>query len=209
MYKLFWSPDTGAFAPQILLEEIGAQYELVKLDLNEGDQHNADFLAINPRGQVPALQLDDGSILTESAAIMIHLAECHTDAGLLPPAGSSQRARVYRWLIFTVANIYEADLRVFYSDQFSSDSNCVESIKQRGREDLDTAWDLLEAELGAGPYLLGDSYSIIDPYLMMLAGWHEQTDQLMARCPRLARLCASVQARKAVQSIWSQNFPEN
>ncbi|MFT5220688.1 MAG: glutathione S-transferase [Planctomycetota bacterium] len=208
MYKLFWAPNSGAFAPQILLEEAGAKYELVKLDLDQGDQHNADFLAINPRGQVPALQLDDGSILTESAAIMIHLADCHADAGLLPPAGSSQRAQVYRWLIFAVANIYEADLRVFYSDLYTSDSNCVESIKQRGREDLDAAWDLLETELGKGPYLLGDRYSIIDPYLLMLTGWHEQPAQLMARCPGLARLCESVKARKAVQLIWSQNVPD-
>ena len=207
MYRLYWAEDSGAMAPQILLEEIGAEYEKIVLDLDAGDQCDPEYLALNPRGQVPALVLPDGAVLTESGAIMIHLAECHPDAGLLPPPGGSERASVLRWLFFAVANIYEADLRLYYSDEFSTDPGCSDAIVAQAKIDMDRRFDLLEAELGEGPYLLGERYSIIDPYLLMLVQWHYQVDELLARCPRLARLCASLRARPACRKIWAQHYP--
>ncbi len=207
MYKLYWAQDTGAMAPQILLEEVGADYAKIVLDLDAGDQRGAAYLALNPRGQVPTLLLPDGEIMTESAAIAIHLAESHPEADLLPPPASSARARVLRWLCFAVANLYDADLRIYYSDEYSTDPDCAASIRARARLDLDRYWDLLEAELGDGPYLLGERYSIIDPYLLMIAWWHERVDELFARCPRLARLCSSVQSRPACRKVWPQHHP--
>lgn len=209
MYKLYWAQDTGAMAPQILLEEIGADYAKIVLDLDAGDHRGAEYLALNPRGQVPTLLLPDGEIMTESAAIAIHLAESHPEADLLPPPASSARARVLRWLCFAVANLYDADLRIYYSDEYSTDPGCAASIQARARLDLDRYWDLLEAELGDGPYLLGERYSIIDPYLLMIAWWHERVDDLLARCPRLARLCSSVQSRPACRKVWLQHHPSN
>jgi glutathione S-transferase len=73
---------------------------------------------------------------------------------------------------------------------------------------MDKAWDLLESELGDGPYLLGENYSVDDPYLLMITNWHENPDELFERNPRLARLCNTVKARPAVQRIWSQHFPD-
>jgi len=209
MYKLYWSPNTGALAPQILLEEVGADYQRIILDLAADEQNKDEYLAINPRGQVPALELADGSILTESAAIALHIADNHPDSGLLPPMGSSQRAQVYRWLFFAVANIYEADLRFYYSEVYSGDPGCADPIKSQARIDMDAAWDLVEKELGDGPYLLGDNYSVIDPYLLMLSQWHEDTRELYQRCPRLMKLCEAVKARSACQAIWKQNYPES
>ena len=72
---------------------------------------------------------------------------------------------------------------------------------------MDRAWDLLEQELGDGPFLLGGQYSVIDPYLLMLANWHEQPQELLARCPKLKRLCDTVRQRPAVERIWSQHYP--
>lgn len=207
MYKLYWAANSGALAPQILLEEIGVEYERVILSLEDLDQKKADFIALNPKGQVPALVMPDGSLLTESAAMMLHLGECHGVAGLLPPAGTIERAQLYRWLFFAVANIYEADLRLYYSETFAKSSDCAESIQAQAREDLDQAWDILESQLGEGPYLLGKHYSVIDPYLLMLANWHEQIDLLLERCPKLKRLYDTVRERPAVQAIWSQHFP--
>lgn len=208
MYTLYWAKNSGALAPQILLQEVEADYQRVILDLGADDQHRADFLAVNPKGQVPALLLDDGSILTESAAIMLHIADSHPDKNLLPPLGSNQRAQVYRWLFYAVANIYEADLRLFYSEIYADDPGCADSIKTRARTDMDAAWEMLEQALGDGPYLLGNSYSVIDPYLTMLVQWHEQPQQLLARCPRLKRLCDAVIARPACQAIWQQHYPD-
>jgi len=209
MYKLYWARGTGAMAPQIILEEVAASYELVVLDEDKGEEMEAEYLAINPRGQIPALGLPDGSIMTESAAIMLHLADSHAEFGLLPIVGSAERAQVYRWLSYAVANLYEAVLRLYYSERYTADAACAESVKLSAREYIDRSWNLLEAELGDGPYLLGDQYSVIDPYLMMLAQWHEQPEILFARCPKLKLLCDTVQSRPAVQRIWSQHYPED
>jgi len=206
MYQLYWSKDSGALAPHILLEEIGAEYEPHFLDLEKGDHNTSEFLAINPRGQVPALALADGTIITESAAISLHLADNHPDAGLLPPTASSERARVYRWLFYASANIYEAVLRLYYTDDFTTDAGHLDQVQDSARAHMDNAWGLLENELGEGPYLLESSYSVIDPYLLMLTNWHENPDVLFDQNPKLKRLCETVRARSAVKRIWSQHF---
>lgn len=207
MYRLYWAEDSGAFAPQVILEEISAPYEKIVLDLDAGDQRRPEYLALNPRGQVPALTLPGGELMTESGAIAIHLAESHPETELLPPPGSAARAELLRWLFFAVANLYEADLRVYYSDEFSTDPGCADTIRAQARIDLDRYWDQVETALGDGPFFLGERYSILDPYLLMLAYWHEQPRDLLARCPRLRRLCDAVKTRPAVQAVWPQHHP--
>ena len=207
MYILYWARDTGAMAPQVLLEEVGVEYQRVIIDVEKGEEMQADYLAINPRGQIPALFLPDGSLLTESAAMVLHIAESHPESGLLPPPGSVERAQVYRWLFYAVANIYESGGRLYYSERFTTEASCADSIKHKAAEDMNKAWDLLDQQLGDGPYLLGEQYSVIDPYLLMLAYWHQQPQELLARCPKLKRLCDTVQQRPAVQRIWSQHYP--
>jgi glutathione S-transferase len=207
-YQLYWAKETGALAPQILLEEIEADYDRIVLDLDGGDQKTTEYLKINPMGQIPALELENGSILTESAAIMMHIADSHIEYDLIPFPGTTERAHIYRWMFFAVANIYEADLRLFYSHEYSDDSNCHESIMLKGRQDMDAAWDLIEQAIGEGPFFLAERYSIIDPYLLMLSHWHEQVDQLFERLPKLKLLCESVQQRPAVQSVWHQHYSD-
>lgn len=208
MYKLYWAKDTGALAPQILLEEIGVEYECCVLDLEQGDETAEEYLKINPRGQVPALVLNDGSTVTESAAIALHLADSHPEADLLPPLASAERARVYRWLFYAAVNLYESVLRLYYADRFTSDPDQVDQVQASARVFLEKSWELLENELCEGPYLLGRSYSVIDPYLLMLTNWHEQPEVLFKRNPKLRILCETVRARPAVDRIWSQNFPD-
>lgn len=208
MLTLYWARETGALAPQILLEELDLDYERVVLELDQQDQKTSEFLAINPKGQIPALGLDDGSILTESAAIMMHLADQHIEAGLIPLPATAERAQVYRWMTFAVANIYDADLRIFYSEDYSTDAAGVDAIRAQARIDLDNAWGIVEAALREGPYFLGERYSILDPYLLMLAYWHENPTELFSRCPKLKRLCDTVLDRPAVQAIWHQHYPQ-
>lgn len=207
MYKLYWSEDSGALAPQILLEEINAEYERITLDLEQGEEAKSEYLSINPRGQVPALVKPDGTVITESAAICLHLSDCHPEAKLMPPAESSERAQAYRWLFFAASNLYEGVLRLYYSDRFTTDSDHAESVKSSAREYIDYCWSLLENELNGGPYLLGQTYSLVDPYLLMLTNWHEEPDLLFTKNPKLRKLCETVRSRSAVQRIWSQHFP--
>jgi glutathione S-transferase len=209
VYKLYWAKDSGALAPQIVLEEGGADYACEIVDLGNGEETAGEFLAINPRGQVPALQLEDGTVITESAAIALHIADCYPQSGLLPPLASRERALVYRWLFYAAANLYEGVLRYYYSDRFTSVASQAEQVKESARIFIDDCWDLLENQIAEGPYFLGDTYSVIDPYLLMLSNWHEDADALFKRNPKLQRLCAAVRVRPAVAAIWSSHFPES
>ena len=209
MYLLYWAADTGALAPQVILEEVAADYELVVLDYDAHEETQTDFLALNPRGQIPALMLPDGTVISESAAMVLHIADAHPEANLLPPLGSIDRAKVYRWLFYAVANLYESCLRFNYSDRFAEGATAAALVKQTARLDIDKYWDLLEKDLqnnsSNGPYLLGDQYSVIDPYLLMLIGWHESPATLLERSPNLAALFNTVRQRPAVSKIWDQN----
>jgi glutathione S-transferase/GST-like protein len=208
VYKLYWAEDSGALAPQIVLEECGADYIRQIVDLDSGEETAEKFLSINPRGQVPALQLDDGTVITESAAIALHIADSYPQAGLLPPLASRERALVYRWLFYAAANLYEGVLRYYYSDRYTSVASQAEQVREAARVYVDSCWDLLENEIGEGPFFLGQSYSVIDPYLLMLSNWHDDADALFERNPKLHRLCKAVRARPAVEAIWSSHFPE-
>jgi glutathione S-transferase len=207
VYKLYWAEDTGAFAPQVILEEVGVAYERCDVDTEQGEEMADAFLAINPRGQIPAMQLDDGSVLTESAAIVLHIAESHPEAGLLPAVGSRERAALYRWLFFAASNLYEGILRIYYSDRYTSEPTQADAVQAAARIYVDDMWGQLADAIGEGPFLLGQNYSVIDPYLLMLSRWHENPDALFAVHPKLQRLCAAVRERPAVERVWVQHYP--
>ena len=209
MYKLYWNSDTGAFAPQAVCEEAGIAHELVTVDTKAGAHREPAYLAINPRGQVPALVLPDGSVMTESAAIVQHLVDAHPEAGLAPAPGSSARAQFDRWLIYMAVDIYSADLRIYYADRFTSDPAGAEAVKAAGLQDMERGLDIVEAQLaGAGPFMMGAEYSALDPYLTMLVQWFPDVSGLLDSRPAIAKLCAAVRARPAIARIWAQNFPE-
>ena len=138
MYTLHWSPNTGAFAPHAALAEAGADYRLVEVDLYANEHHNPEFLALNPRAQVPVLTLPDGTVMTESVAMMIHIADCHPESGLLPPMGTSARARAYRWLVFGSVSIYETGCRIDDTHHYSDDESDFDGIRG-GRSGIWTA----------------------------------------------------------------------
>ena len=127
-YKLYNSPGTGSSCVHAALTEAGADFELIGLDYDGGELQSDWYTKINPRQQVPTLQLPDGSIMTESAAILLHLADALPDSGLAPAPGSSERAQVNRWLLFAATNLYEGELRRGYSDRYSSDPSHAECI---------------------------------------------------------------------------------
>lgn len=208
MYQLYWAPNTGALAPQILLEEAGAEYERVLINTESGEEYTEHYLGINPRGQIPSMILPDGMVMTESAAIVLHIADSFPEAGLIPPLASPARAGVYRWLAYSVANLYETVLRLYYTDRYTTDSERTDPIQSMARKDLDRAWLILDKELGDGPFVLGNEYSIIDPYLLMLMNWHEEPGLLMQRHSKLGVLYETVKQRPATQRIWAQHFPE-
>ncbi len=208
MYKLYWCRDTGAFAPQAIFEEAGIAYETVPIDTSKGEQHQAAYLAVNPRGQVPALALPDGTVMTESAAMVLHLVDAHPAAGLAPAPGSPARAVFDRWLLYMAVDVYSADLHVYYPERFTDDPAGAEAVKRAGLAAMDRGLTILEDRLGesGGPFLMGESFSALDPYLAMLIQWHPAPAEVCARHPAIGRLCEQVRSRPAIAPVWDQHF---
>jgi len=206
MYKLYGATDSGSFAPQAVLEELGADYELITVALDEKGTRTPEFLAINPLGQIPVLVLPDGTVMTESAAMVVYLADTAPQAGLLPAAGDTGRATALRWLFLLAANVYEADLRYYYAERYAGGPACAAEVKTAAQAHMRRTLDLVEAALDPGPFLLGERYSVVDPYLCMLGAWYPQQDELAA-LPRILRHRDAVRARPAVASIWDKHHP--
>ena len=195
-YKLYARPGSGSFAVQVMLEEIGAPYSQIWVGREAAEV--ARFRATNPTGKVPALVLPDGTIMFESAAMLIHLALAHPQSALAPQPGTSQHAAFLQWMVFLSANVYEAVLRLYYSERYSSrGEQDAEAVRKQAREDFCAHVALISQ--GLGPYVLGADYSIADAYLYMLAAWYPgEKSELYARAPKLAGHAKLVAARPAV-----------
>jgi glutathione S-transferase len=201
MYTVFGLKGAGSVAVQVLLEEAGAPYRTVWVE----DVRAADFLRLNPNGKVPALQLPDGQVVYESAAMLIFLAETLPAARMAPAAGSAERALMLQWMVLLSAGVYETVLRYFYSERYGE----AASVKAKATEELDRLYGVLEAELvRQGPWLCGTQISVADVCLTMLADWYEpDVDALGARFPRLRALHDAVAARSSWQAVRLANEP--
>jgi glutathione S-transferase len=195
LYQLHGRPNTGSLAVQIVLEEIGAPYQLRWVERTPAALEA--YRRINPAGKVPALVLPEGTAVCESAAILMYLASAHPAAHLAPAAGTAAHARFLQWMVFLSANVYETALRYSYPERYSTAGAAVQAgIQERAVQDHLRHLETVHASLA--PYVLGSAYSAVDPYLYMLTGWYPgDTAALHERLPRLARHSALLRQRAA------------
>jgi glutathione S-transferase len=199
MFKLYTSAGTGGFAAHAVLEEAGARYRIIPVDTKAGEHRTVKFLKLNPLAQVPVLELPNGEVMTESAAMVIYLCD---RLGVMAPAPSSRnRARFLRWLLFLAVNTYTADLRAYYSDRFSTEPGDITGIRAAAIADMDRQFAIVEKTIGAGPFLLGRTFSALDVYLVMLIYWHPEPEAVLKRNRAIATLVERVKARKSVKTI--------
>jgi glutathione S-transferase len=196
-YKLYGRRNAGSLAPQILLEETGAPYEL--LWVGKTPEQLEAFRRVNPAGNVPSLVLPDGTAIAESAAILIHLTNAHPAADFAPAAGSTAHARFLQWMVFLSANVYEAALRFYYPERYSlGGAAAAPQIKAQALADWTGHLELIHDVLS--PYVLGQRLSAADPYLFMLAGWYpDDGTPLTSRLPRLAQHAELLRRRPATR----------
>ncbi len=197
MYRLYWAPSTGAFAPDVVLTLTGAPFERQRVDYDNKEQQGETFRSLNPLGQIPVLQLPDGAAITESAAMVLHLVESFPEAGLAPPAGSAERAVFHRWLVFLAVNVYGATLRYYYSERYTSDPTGADSVRQAADRDLQGFYEILQRALDPGPFLTGAAFGAADIYLMMLVDWYPPARVL----PRVERLCAALKKDPRISEL--------
>jgi glutathione S-transferase len=181
----------------MLLEEIGAAYELVWV--SKATAQIEAFRRISPAAKIPVLALPDGTLVSESAAILIHLPNAHPAAALAPVAGSSAHAHFLQWMVFLSANAYEAALRFFYADRYSAAGEAAAAqIKRQALADWTSHLEMVHAVLS--PYVLGAELSAADLYLYMLASWYPLDDPALAsRLPKLRQHAELLRRRPATR----------
>ena len=163
--KLYYSPGACSQAPHILMHELGTAHDAVKVDLKaKTTEDGRDYLTINPKGSVPAIELDSGDVLTENAVVLQYLADQAGNDTVLPGFGSFRRYRVLEW-----ANFITTDLHKSFSPLFSPAAS--DDTKQFFRDLLAKKFDYVDGRLGDGPFLMGDDLTIADPYLFVMARW--------------------------------------
>lgn len=205
MYKLYARKSSGSAAVEALLAVLGIPYELIELPKDDAGNAPDWYAAINPRKEVPALELPDGSVMTESAAIMLHLADAHPEAGLAPAVGTSARAQYLRMMVYFAASPYSSDLRMYYPERYSTDAAHAPAIKAKAIIDLARDFDVFAHEMGEGPFILGNTMSAADIYAAMLFTWSNDVEGLLKKHPKLKRLYDGVSAHADVRQVWDRN----
>ena len=204
MHKLYARKGAGSAAVEALLALLGVEHDVVEVPKTDG-QFPDWFKAINPRAQIPAMELPDKSVMTESAAMMIHLADAYPQAGLAPPLGTAARAQYLRWMLYMAAGPYTSDLRMYYPERYSTVTSHADAIKTQAIADLALEFDVFAQEMGEGPFILGDRMSAADIYTAMLLTWSNDVEALFAKHPKLQHLYDGVSAVPAIRKVWDRN----
>lgn len=192
--KLYYLPGACSLASHIALREVGASFDLDKLDhANKKTEGGNDYLAINPKGYVPALTLDSGDVLTEGAAILQYIADQHPESGLAPAAGTLERFRLNENLTFISAELHKS-----FSPLFNPAIGGAE--KEAAVARVHQKLDQIERQLADGrSYLLGDNFTVADAYLFVVVNWAGMFDIELDTWPKLKAFMARVAGRDTVQ----------
>ncbi|CAI0873168.1 glutathione transferase GstA [Serratia quinivorans] len=192
--KLFYKAGACSLSPHIVLREAGLDFTAEKVDLAlKKTESGADYLTINPKGQVPALLLDDGSLLTEGVAIVQYLADRVPDRGLIPAAGTLSRYHAIEWLNFIATELHKG-----FSPLFNPKT--PDEYKTIAREKLDKQFDYLDSVLAKQHFLLGNKFSVADAYLFTVMRWAIALQFDIKKRTQLAAYFDRVAARPAVDA---------
>ena len=204
-FKLYGRPGSGSGACEAILALTGLPHEVIDLERWEQGGAPAGFLALSPLGQVPALVLPDGGVMTESAAICLYLADIAPNAGLAPPPDSPLRAPYLRWMAYLAANNYMTALRFYYPDRHTTALDGADGVKAAALQRAGVEWTVFDEAIGEGPYLLGEEICATDIYAAVLMSWDLDVDALFTAHPALARLYASVARHPKIAPVWHRH----
>jgi glutathione S-transferase len=192
--KLYYSPGACSLSPHIVLLEAGLPYTLVKTDLKtKRTDSGADYLTINSKGAVPALQLDDGRVLTEGPAVVQYLADLKPESGLAPRAGTFERYQLMEILNYITSEVHKT-----FSPLFNPLSSA--EMKEASVTALGKRFDWLEGFLGKKNFLLGNTFTVADAYLFTILNWTRIVKIDLGKWPALAAYQARVAQRPKVQA---------
>ena len=203
MYQLYYALKSASMGMRVLLEEIGAPYELIETSVDKDTPRPAEQLAINPNGWVPVLTWDGGAMY-EAAAITIFLGDRHPEAKLSPSITDPTRALYLQTLVFFSNAVQNAYQLTYYPDRFADTPDGEPGAQQRGNRRLRETWQVIDDQIGENKWLLGDRFSVADIYLFMLTTWlrpakgHPDLNEF----PSVKRIADKVVQRPSVQTVY-------
>jgi glutathione S-transferase len=200
MLKLFTAKGSCALASQIALEEAGADYQAVSIDLAAGEQRRPDYLKLNPKGRVPVLITERGP-LTESPAILAFIAQSFPQARLAPLDDAFAFARVQEFNLYLCSTVHVAHAHLFRGTRWADDPSAIAEMKRKAPQVVEESFRLIENEMLKGPWVMGESYTICDPYLFTMAQWLERDGVDPDRLPRIRDHRRRMEQRPAVAKV--------
>ena len=198
MLKFYYAPGTCALATHIALEESGATYEAVAVDFASQAQSEPEYLAINPKGRVPALVTERGT-LTETPGLLLFVAQSFPHAELAPLSDPFALAQVQEFNNYLCATVHVAHAHGRRGARWADDAAALEAMKRKVPASVTECFELIEGKLLKGPWVMGESHTICDPYLFTIATWLEGDGVDTSKLPRVMEHRRRMLARPAVQ----------
>ena len=205
-YKLYYAPRSAAMGVRVLLEEIGAPYELIQSTIDRTQSRPAEQIRMNPNGWVPVLTFADDAMY-ECAAITIFLCDRHPQAGLSPAPDTAERALFLQTLVYFSSSVQNAFQLVYYPDRFADTSADEASAQRRGIRRLRETWRVIDDQIGNKQWILGNQFSAVDIYLFMLTTWLNESrgHPSIDKFPNVKRIAEAARQRPAVQLVYELN----
>ena len=206
MLHLHYAPGNASMTPHMLLEELGVPFELKLVDRDNGAHKSPAYLKMNPNGLIPVF-VEGGLVLYETAAIVLHLVDTHPAAGLAPAVGTAERAQFYKWLMWLSASLQPQFSIYFYSGRYVAPGNASGAAEVRAaiEKRIEGLIDQIDAQLAShgGPWLMGERFSALDPYALMMCRWTRNAQRPARTLPHIGPFLQRVLARPAVQKVFA------
>jgi glutathione S-transferase len=206
--KLYACPGTCSLAPHIALHELDLPHELHCINLQRGEGQTPAYLAKNPLGAVPLLELPSGQVLTEVQVILQYIADQKPELRLAPPPGDPERYRLQQWLSLISTELHKSFFPIFFGSRILSDPGAVEELGTYYKQRLNARWQVVCDRLGEQDWVLGTQYSVADIYLyVVLTWWSKGLGMDLDRWPNLIGFMQRMEARPAVQAALRKEQP--
>lgn len=206
MIQLHYYPGNASLLPHMMLREAGADFELKLVDRTQNAQKSPAYLKLNPNGLIPVL-VDGETVIYETAAIALHLGDRFAGSGLAPMVGTPARAAYYKWMLH-LSNVLQSGFRAwFYPQEFVADTEAADTAKAAAGAKMMLALDRIADQLGAGPWLLGETFGAADLYLLMMTRWGRTLPRPARDIPEIGAHAQRVLARpKVVEALAAEGL---
>jgi len=200
MLKLYYTPDTCALASHIALNEAGADYTIARISFAAEEQRQPEYLAVNPKGRVPALVTDAGT-LTETPALLCFVAQMFPASGLAPLADPFALGRMQEFNSYLCSTVHVAHAHRVRGSRWADEPDAIEAMKRKVARNVTECFDFIEQRMFQGPWVMGADYSICDPYLFTVGLWVESDGVDTTRLPKLLAHRRAMMERAAVRRV--------